>query len=293
VTLRSPTGDQTYDDVEAQIESQPEQSAATVRFRLPDPQMGEPPAFSVVRQRSGGEVVTLFKLDTMSAVLPVSIFAPWLDLQPLLGDEAAFRGSLAITRSGAGWSGELAGVVSDVDLERLVADHFPHSLNARATLAIERSRIENGRLAEANGQILSEWGTVGGSLLVSAVDLLGCVPGTAPPGELPFAGGKNYQFRSLSVEFTVDEEGLLLEASPDATPRGAIVLDERAEAMLFAPPPVPMALIQLVKALVPDSTVQVPATKETASLVPRLPLPAIVPPDNGKRAISSPPLRFK
>jgi hypothetical protein len=299
VTLRSASGDQTYDDLEAQIESQPEQSAATVRFRLPDAQAGEPPVLSVVRQRSGGEVATVVKLDTMSALLPVSIFAPWLDLGSLLGDEAAFRGSLALTGSGEGWSGELAGVLTEVDLERLVTRRFPHALNGRATVVIKQSKIENGRLAEASGQLLSESGMIGGSLLVSAVELLGCVPrqtwapGAASPGKLPFASGKNYGYRSLSVEFTVDEQGLLLEASPDAEPAGAILLDEDLRPRLSVAPSSPLPLIQLVKALVPNSLVQVPATKETALLVPWLPLPAIVLPDNGDRAMPAPPLRVK
>ena len=281
VTMRSAAGDQTYDDVEGRIESRPEQSTAALRFRLPEPQAGEPPALSIVRQH-GDDIATTVKLDTMSAVLPVSIFAPWLDVRHLLGDEAAFQGTLTIA-SGDGWSGELTGVLTDVDFERLVTRRFPHQLNGRATLATEGAKIENGRLVEANGQILSESGTIGGSLLVSAVELLACIPGGALPGRLPFASGKNYRYRDLSVEFAIDEQGLRLEASPDAKPTGAIMLSRNGDAMLSAPAPSVMPLIQLVKALVPESTVQVPATKETAALVPWLPLPAIVPPNGGNR----------
>jgi hypothetical protein len=287
VTVRSAAGDQTYDDVEGRIEPQPEESLATLRFRLPEPQAGEPPALSIVRKHVGGDVATTVKLETMSAVLPVSIFSPWLDLKHLLGDDTAFRGSLAVEASAGGWSGELAGVLTDVDFARLVTRRFPHQINGRGTLSIERAKIENGRLVEANGQILSESGEIGGSLLVSAVEALGCVPGAAPPGQLPFTSDENYPYRNLSLEFTVDEQGLLLEASPEAKPPGAIMLNHRHEAMLSAPAFSAMPLIQLVKALVPESTVQVPATKETAALVPWLPLPEIVPPEGARRAPSA------
>lgn len=291
VTLRSAAGDQTYDDVEGRIEPEPEQSIATLRFRLPELQAGEPPAFSVTRRHADG--ATAVKLDTMSAVLPASIFAPWVGLKHLLGDDAAFQGSLTVEALADGWSGDLAGVLTNVDFERLVTRRFPHLLNGRATLAIERAKIKNGRLVEANGQILSESGEVGGSLLVSVVESLGCMPGAAPPGQLPFTGDENYRYRDLSLEFTVGEEGLLLEASPDANPPGAIMLNQRRETMLSAPPSSAVPLIQLVRALVPESAVQVPATKETASLVPWLPLPAIVPPDDGHRRISAPPLHVQ
>jgi hypothetical protein len=291
VTVRSAAGDQTYDDVEGRIESLPDQSTATLRFRLPEPEAGEPPFLSVVRQHVG-DTATTVKLDTMSARLPVSIFAPWLDLRHLLGDDAAFQGTLTIGASGDGWSGELAGVLTDVDFERLVTRRFPHQLNGRATLVIEQSKIENGRLVEASGQILSESGTIGGSLLVSAVELLGCMP-----GRLPFANGKIYRYRDLSVEFTVDERGLLLEASPYANPPGAILLnyhrDAHGDTMLSASAPSFVPLIQLVKALVPESTVQVPATKETAALIPWLPLPVIVPPDGDDRTPSAQKLRVE
>jgi hypothetical protein len=289
VTLHSEVTEQTYDDVEGRLESQTDQSTATLSFRLPDARSGEPPMLSVVRMTSSKGVKTIVKLDTMNSVLPSSVFTHWLDLQPLLGDDATFRGSLTVEATANGWSGELTGVLTEVDLDRLVASRFPHHLNGRANILIESSRIHNGKLIEASGQILSERGTIGGSLLVAAVELLGCPAGAAPPGRLPFANDTNYPYRDLSVEFAVDEQGLLLTASPDA-PSGAIVFHERGEKLLAAPLSGPAPLIQLVKALVPESAVQVPATKETAALVPWLPLPPIVPPRD-EQSLRSPPLR--
>lgn len=290
VTLQSDTAEQTYDDVECRIESDAGRSSATLRFRLPGVEAGEPPMLSVVRTTSGDALKTLVKLDTMSATLPLSIFAAWIDLQPHLGHDAAFRGSLTAELADEGWSGEVSGIITNVDFDRLVASRFPHHLAGSANIVLDGARIHNGKLVEAAGQILSDSGTIGGSLLLGAVQLLDCPPRAALPGRPPFVESESYQYRDMSIDFVLDESGLILSASPDA-PAGAIILDEHGDKLLAAPTSGPAPLIQLVKLLVPSSAVQVPATKETAALVPWLPLPAIVPPADNEEAPRSLPLR--
>lgn len=287
VTLRTETAEQTYDDVEGRIELQTGQSTAMLRFHLPDAQTGEPPMLSVIRKTNRDDVRTIVKLETLGAALPIAVFSPWIELRKLLGDDAAFRGSLTIEANGNAWSGELSGVLTDVDFERLVARRVPHHVAGRGSIAIESSSIHNGRLAEATGQIVSDEGTIGGSLLVAAVEQLNCPPGAVPP-----VNDRNYRYRNLSVEFAIHERGLLLTASPDA-PGGAILLDQADRTLLAAPTTGPVPLIQLVKALVPDSTVQVPATKETAAIVPWLPLPSIVPALNDAQSPRSLPLHVE
>jgi hypothetical protein len=287
ITVRTEAAEQTYDDVEGRIESEAGQSTATLRFHLPELQAGEPPMFSVARKASVDGLRTTVKLETLGAALPVAIFSPWLELRRLLGDDAAFQGSLIIEAAGDDWSGELSGVFTHVDFERLIAHRFPHHLAGRASIAIESSQIDNGRLAEASGQVLSESGTIGGSFLVAAVEQLACPPGPVPP-----VSDRNYRYRNLSVEFAIDERGLLLTASPEA-PGGAIMLDQGNRTLLAAPTTGPLPLIQLVKALVPDNAVQVPATKETAALVPWLPLPPIVPPPDDAQSPRSLPLHVE
>lgn len=297
VTLRSGSSEQTYDEVEARLESDADKSSMIVRFRLPEAQAGEPPMLSVVRTTDGqkqktGKQKTIVKLDTMSAVLPISIFSAWLDLKPLVGDAATFGGSLSMEVADGHWSGELAGLLGEVDLAQLVASRFPHHLNGRANVQIEGAIIKNGKLTEVNGQVLSEKGTIGGSLLSAAVEYLGCPPRASRPDHPPFIDSMHYRYRDMSIEFEVDDNGLLLSANPDA-PGGAIMLDEQLDKLLAAPTTGPAPLIQLVKLLVPSSEVQVPATKETAALVPWLPFPPIVPPAGDIQSPRSMPLHVQ
>lgn len=291
VTLVGIAGSQTYDDVECRVESQPDKSTATLRFRLPEAEAGEPPVFTIVRRHIGDSDATAVTLDTLGAELPISIFKPLLNLQPMLGDDAALKGKLSLEASGGRWSGRLSGNLTEVDLERLIARRFPHHFAGRAEVEVDRARFEGSKLIEASGRIHSEAGTVGGSLLVAAVELLDCQPGAAPLGHLPFTSGDNYRYHDLALDFAVNEHGLRLTAPRDAKVAGALVLNERDVAMLLESRSGMLPLIQLVKALVPDSTVQVPATKETAALVPWLPLPPIVRAPDDDRAFSAPPLR--
>jgi hypothetical protein len=290
VTLEGATASQTYDDVDCRIDSRDDESTATLRFRLPEPQTGEPPLVSIVRRRTESGVSTTVKLETLGAVLPVSFFSPWLQLEPTLGGDAKFSGALAVVEAQGRYSCEMEGLLTDVDLERLVAWRFPHHLTGQAAVEITRARIESGRLVEAAGLLRSASGTIGGSLLVATVELLDCRPGPTPDGRMPFAAGRNYAYNNLAVDFTIGEQGVLLESPADAEPAGALVLNEQGRSLVGAPPGGPVPLIQLVRALVPDSELQVPATKETARLVPWLPLPPVV--RSPEEAPSALPLRM-
>ncbi|HET6880936.1 MAG TPA: hypothetical protein VFI31_12315, partial [Pirellulales bacterium] len=147
----------------------------------------------------------------------------------------------------------------------------------------------DGRVERAIGSLRSSSGTIGGSLLLAAVEELGCQPGPASPGKFPFVVGRNRHYRDLALGFAVDQRGLQLHSLADERP-GALVLSGDGAVLISAPDEGPLPLVQLLRALAPDSQVQVPATKETAQLAPWLPWPPIVPPAD--HAPTSPPLRM-
>jgi hypothetical protein len=289
VTLETASGGQTYDDVEFRLESQADKSTATLRFRLPDAESGEPPRLTISRHRSDAGVNTEIVLDTLGTLVPLSIFRPWTQLDMVFGDDAAFRGRLKLAEVAGRRSCELKGALTDVDLERLIAERFPHHVIGHASLEIEHASIEAGKLTSAAGRLHSAEGDIGGSLLMAAAEFLNCQPGAAPLGRLPFATGKTYVYRDLGLDFDIGEEGLLLASTQVS---GSLLLNEGGQSLLFAPPDERLPLVRLVRALVPDSLVQVPATKEAAGLVSWLPLPPVVrSPDD--RRLPSPPLRVK
>lgn len=291
VTLTSPDASQTYDDVAGRIELAADVATATLRFRLPECEDGEPPLFSISRRRTASGMRTTAKLATQGAELPVSVLSPWLDLADFLGGDATFQGSLTIEEEDGQYACQAAGVLAEIDLEQLIARRFPHHITGRATIEVKRARLEAGRLLEAVGMVRSRSGTIGGSLLAAAVELLGCQPGAAPPGELPFALGRNDEYRNLALVFRVDEQGLVLKSLSSAQPPGALVLNQRGAALVTSTADGPVPLVQLVRALVPESELQVPATEETSQLVRWLPLPPIMrSPDEPPHV---PPLRLQ
>lgn len=289
VTLTSADAGQTYDDVAGRIELADDVATATLRFRLPEHEDGEPPLFSISRRRTTSGVRTTAKLATLGAELPVSMLSPWLELTELLGADATFQGTITIDEDGGRYACQAAGLFADIDLERLVARRFPHHLAGRATVEVKRARLEAGRVVEAAGIIRSPSGEIGGSLLAAAVELLGCQPGAAPAGKLPFALGRNDVYRNLAIVFQLDGQGLTLSSPSSAQPPGALLLSKRGAALVTSPMDGPVPLVQFVRALSPESDLLVPATKETSQLVRWLPLPPVMRPRDEPPGV--PPLR--
>lgn len=282
VTLRGPHDEQTYDDAECLIESSDTDDSATLRFRLAGVEMSEAATVVVTRRHSKRASATRVSLNTAGASLPVSMFAAWIDVEKVLGRDARFRGSLWIDEDGHGRRGDVTGVLSEVDLAALVTARFPHVLTGQATLEIERGRIEQGRLTEAAGQLHCEHGVVSSSLIAAAVESLGCRTRHATDR----APADKFVYQRFFLHFALDRAGLRLAGLPSGPDAGAIFVDASRRPLLIEPAR-PSPLVALVRALVPPSQTHVPATQETSTLVPWLPLPPIVPPlaDDG-----SPPL---
>lgn len=275
VTLRGPHDEQTYEDAECLIESNEGDDSATLRFRLAGIDMNEAATVVVTRRHSEQASTTRVSLNTAGASLPASMFAAWLDADRFLGRDARFRGSLWIDEDEQGRRGDLTGVLSDVDLAALVTARFPHVLTGQATLEIERARIEQGRLTEAAGQLHCEQGVVGSSLLASAVESLGCRTDRLTSDRTPV---DTLSYRRFFLRFALDRQGLRLAGVPRGPDAGAIFIDASGRPLLSEPARQPLPLVALVRALVPPSQTHVPATQETAALVPWLPLPPVVPP---------------
>lgn len=289
VTLRGPHDEQTYDDAECLIESNGSDDSATLRFRLAGVEMNEAATVVVTRRHSEQASATRVSLNTAGASLPVSMFAAWLDAEKVLGRDARFRGSLWIDEDDHGRRADLTGVLSEVDLETLVTARFPHVLTGRATLEVDRARFEQGRLIEAAGQLHCEQGIVGSSLISAAVESLGCRADRAadrtPVDKL--------SYQQFFLRFALDRQGLRLAGLPSGPDAGAVLIDVTGRPLLIEPARQPLPLVALVRALVPPSQTHVPATKETAALVPWLPLPPIVPPPADDGSPSRPSARVR
>ena len=82
------------------------------------------------------------------------------------------------------------------------------------------------------------------------------------------------KFDQLAFTFRIGQNGLtLLGACHHDTPGAILTQDDRA--LLVQPRELPVPAVALVRTLAPDSSVQVPATRETDLLLRVLPLPQL------------------
>jgi hypothetical protein len=282
LTLISARGEQTYEVLDGRLESDDRGEAAELRFRLAGVDMPEPASIRVVRNQQHQPPSNRVSLTTGSAALPCSLFAPIADLETVLGARATFAGSLWADDAKAGWEAEIAGRFDEVDLRQLVTGRFPHILDGAAAVEITEARFQRSRLIEAYGRLNAGPGVIGPSLLRAAVDALGC---DSRPGS-----GRNSQstYSQLAFSFGVDDEGLKLAGACEGYTPGTLLVDGDGRPLLTKSADRPQAVINLLRLLVPASEVLVPATGETADLIPWLPVPPIVPPREADGAETAP-----
>jgi hypothetical protein len=273
LTLRRRDGSQTYDDVCGEIEPTNQGEAIEIHFRVAGADDAEDTNLHILRDRSKSVPATRMELDTGGGALPVSIFAPLADVAGWLGSGARFAGALWVDEAGDGWNAELTGHLLGIDLQTLIGDHFPHQLDGGADLEIGKALVRRGRLVEANGTFRAGPGTIGTSLVAAAVESLDCRAGKIDRDLAAVA------FEELAFHFRIGAGGLVLSGACKSVETRPTVLAGTAGRVLLGPPPegsVP-PVIGLVRMLVPQSEVQVPATRETAALIALLPIPPIVP----------------
>jgi hypothetical protein len=282
-TLSWPDGSNTLTDVNGQI-SLPSQAGgertASLSFRIAGLDMQEPVRLSVTRQRDGSgsanstsedsRLKTRVELHTAGAALPCELLAVPLGITNHLGRRATFRGSLWAVQSADGWEGELAGQFSNVDLKSLVSEQFPHRLSGSAEITVRQARFCRGRLESAEGTFSAGPGTVSQSLVSSAIQNLKLVPSDASN----HADEMLRRYDQLSLEFLVNQAGLTLHGQCSGA--SGIVVRFADRTVLSEAGRASGPLVALVRTLVPQSEVQVPATRESDWLIERMPVPTAI-----------------
>ena len=114
-------------------------------------------------------------------------------------------------------------------------------------------------------------GRIDRSLLAAAVDRLGLTPAAGP---LP--DGDLVEYQQLAFSATLDAEGLTLHGRCDGAGRGALLSDGRHR-LLGESQQQPTPAVALVRTLVPQNAVQVPASRQTDWLLRHLPVPEVMP----------------
>ncbi len=256
-----------------------------VEFQMAGDAGGEPARLRLSRNRQLEPPSTSWELHTGDAPLPCSLAAPWIASAARLGADCSFKGMIWAESGVRDWNADLSGVFQRVQLEELVTSQFPHKLSGAGEITLTCARIHRGRVVDMAGNLQVLDGVVSRSLLEAARDELSLTL-RDPLDDTPLL-----RFDRLALGFNLDSKGMTLAGQMQ--PENAVLVDARGpllrdngETLLT-----PVALLRL---LVPQHEVQVPATEETASLVRFLPLPKTGAMSTATRPTRSyAPLRFR
>jgi hypothetical protein len=221
---------------------------------------------AIFRSRQPSGAGTLVQLETGSAVLPGSLLAAILPGWEQLGTSAAFSGSLWWQDSPEGWDGQMRGQISGVDLDALVTNRFAKKLGGTATIALERARIGQGRLVEAQGTVTAGPGLVSRALVIAAATHL-----NAPAASMSDAPGSLVSYEQLGLRFTLDEHGLSLSGNCPTAPSGTVLLGRSGRPILSQPAAEPQSPLNLVRALAAGTQQPLPVSVAAQDLIRLLP----------------------
>jgi hypothetical protein len=243
---------------------------AVAEFQLAGaPTSASPISIIVTRNRSTSPPVTQCQLDTHGQSLPCSLVALLLPSATCLGNDA----HVTVVASGAwdeaGFSGEIAGSIDALDLDALVTEHFPHQLSGSARVQLEQATIDDGKLVEVRGTLDVGSGSLSSSLLVAAEKHLGLQPANSKDHG-PTAA--TIPFQRLAMGFHLDGRILRIRGLADPL-HGRVVVQSTGVPLLVAGTDHAVPAINLLRVLLPDNDVLVPATRQTDALIGLLPVP--------------------
>jgi len=277
IDLRSTGPAEHLSDVRGTVQTIESGTEAQLQFSLSDQKSTRPVRLALGRNRQVRPPEDWFALDTGGAALPCALVGRGIPAMRSLGEEARFRGYLSAKRTSSGWDGQVrpltegspACMFSDVELDRLVTDRFPHTLSGKAQVVVTWVSFRSGRIEKAFGGVSSAGpGAVSPSLLAVAAEYLGLEQASeSPPGSDPVS------YDGLAFQFALDKDGLTIKQWWDNR-RGVMIARGRP---LLVPTGRTCPAVALVQAMAPGASVQVPATQQTDVLLRHLPLPEVVP----------------
>jgi hypothetical protein len=281
LTLHLPEGDESFTDLKCQVENGQDQARFDLTFRRAVAGMkpAEPAELTVVRQRQTTSPGGVFQLDTGPTPLSCSLAAfVWPDVE-CLGKTGEFQGRILAAEQAGTWKTELRGRATHIDLDQLISQRFPHKLSGRADMELEQVTIHAGRIETATGSIAAGPGIISRSLIQSAQAHLHL----QAPAETNQGGDNLVHYERLGVAFQMSQQGLALKGE---LPKGAMLLDDHHKSLLGEPAMLSQPVVNLARALVPQSDVQVPATRETDRFTRALPVPSVAAPASGQSPVT-------
>lgn len=203
--------------------------------------------------------------------LPCAVLGDALPLLSVFGSRAEFSGKLQAQFDGQNWSGRLKeAVFQKVELDGLLAACSMHVLRGEAEVRIDEARFQQPQVQVVRGHVSAGRGVVSAGLLRALERELGiAIPPRVVDGKQKF-----WDFTRLAFDFALADGVLELHGRCGGAFQGATMVDK--EGTLLLQPERPQApAVALIRALVPRSDVQAPATRQTQPLLDVLPVPDI------------------
>ncbi|HZZ28527.1 MAG TPA: hypothetical protein VFE46_11040 [Pirellulales bacterium] len=277
LTLRWPEGAQTFPHCSIQFATSASGNCIQVWQQASgDFANAVSPVLQWERTGKSGSMATHVTLCAQNTLLPAPMLAALLQRENRCGPRATFRGTVDVLETPDGWQAELTGHLENIDLHSLVSEQFPHQLGGTADLTIGHAVLHAGRLEEAAGSLHAGPGSISPSLLSAAANCLGLQRRGLENANSATAGNV-IAYEELSTEFNLTALGLMLHGKCEKQP--GVLLRSGEQALLTETNRGAIPVVALVKMLVPDSRLQVPATRQTDWLLPWLPVPDVIPGD--------------
>ncbi len=272
LTLHLAGGDETLSSVVCHFDGDDVQATAQVSFTraLSGNEPTSPSELTIARRTHAGLPQYTVDLASDKTPLPAELVASIWPSVSQLGRQCEFTGrALAMEENGA-WRVELQGALTDIELD-LVMRPFRHRLTGTAEVKLDRVTAVAGRIESATGSFQAGPGVISRSLVQSAETHLQVqATEAAVRGESNLLG-----YDLLCAGFDVGPQGITIRGAVPQT-RGAMLVGGR-RILVKEPPVIRQPVVGLVRTLVPQSEVQVPATRETVTLTSWLPVPSITP----------------
>jgi len=285
VLVRAEGRSRTLSGVEGSVETLPGGCRLRFSFFIDGVDMPQPAVVWIVRDRQSTPPAMGFEIHTGGGELPCELLSMGLPPLQALGPKARFRGvvraRIADGTPAADFHGDFRGELIDVDFGHLISDHFPHQLSGIGRVTIpdpamrehgQPALFEHGRLTKATGLVAIGSGNISRPLLDAAADRLAMArgPDPLPPTDL-------VPFDQVAFAFGIDSQGgLQCQGRCVSVETGTVVARGR-QTLLSQPTARRLPVVALLQTLVPDATLQAPATTQTNWLMRHLPLPQPAP----------------
>lgn len=270
LVLRDENGDSKFSSVRGEWDRIANGPKATWDFKLAGQQSTEPLQITYARDCRTHAPTTHFSLDTRDTPLPCSLLAPLLPVMRPLNAQATFQGQVWAAHASQGWKGLAVGRLSGIELDRVVPPNSLHELTGTAEVTIRELRFRGSKVTRAIGSISAGPGTASRSLLHTVTRVLNLVG----RDESALLDARPLEYKDLQLGFQIDTTGLILLGHCENVEAGTIMTDTHGS-LLRQPQRQPIPVVRLIRALVPNQNVLVPATQETESLLRVLPLPPL------------------